>query len=475
MATDQDLYSPARRRWAVVLASVASFMVGLDVLVTMTALPTLHVELGAGAAGLAWTINAYEIGFAALILTGTALGDRCGRRLLFLIGVGVFTAGSVWCALSSSVGHLIAARAFQGVGGGVATALALAVISAATPPERRGAAFGVWGAVTGVAVAVGPVVGGAIIHSLAWQWIFWLNVPVGVALIGLSLSRIADTRGDVTRIDVLGLVLSTVGVIAVAQALIRAGDIGWSAPPTLLGFVGGALALVAFTVWQHRSRTPMMPLAMFRNRSFSGGCGASFALGAGLYGNAFMFAQYLQLALGHDPLAVGIRLLPWVALAPLVSPVAGLLADLIGERPLVISGLGLFTAAFSAIGPLATADAGYTTLIGPLVVAGIGVATAFPTIATAVMRSADPTRLGVASGVSNTMRQVGAVFGVAVAVAVFSTFGGYGSPQQFVDGFGPTVMVLAAITLAGLVPAAVIRPRRGRPVRHPREEAYETA
>jgi MFS family permease len=189
-----------------------------------------------------------------------------------------------------------------------------------------------------------------------------------------------------------------------------------------------------------------------------------------------MFAQYLQLALGHDPLAVGIRLLPWVALAPLVSPVAGLLADRIGERPLVISGLGLFAAAFLAIGPLATAGAGYTTLIVPLVIAGIGVATAFPTIATAVMRSADPTRLGVASGVSNTMRQVGAVFGVAVAVAVavFSTFGGYGSPQQFVDGFWPTVMVLAAITLAGLVPAAVIRPHRGRPVRH-RGEAYETA
>jgi MFS family permease len=370
----------------------------------MTALPTLHVELEAGAAGLAWTINAYEIGFAALILTGTALGDRYGRRLLFLIGVGVFTAGPVWCALSSSVGHLIAARAFQGIGGGVATALALAVISAATPPDRRGAAFGVWGAVTGIAVAVGPVVGGAIIHALAWQWIFWLNVPVGVALIGLSLSKIADTRGDVTRIDVLGLVLCTVGVVAVAQALIPAPDIGWSAPPTLLGLVGGTLAL-----------------------------------------------------------------------APLVSPVAGLLADRIGERPLVISGLGLFAAAFVAIGPMAAADAGYTTLIVPLVIAGIGVATAFPTIATAVMRSADPTRLGVASGVSNTVRQVGAVCGVAVAVAVFSTFGGYGSPQQFVDGFGPTVTVLAAITLAGLVPAALIRPRRSRSVSHRQEEAYETA
>jgi EmrB/QacA subfamily drug resistance transporter len=291
MVKDQELYAPIRRRWTVVLASVASFMVGLDVLVTMTALPTLHVELGTGVAGLAWTINAYEIGFAALILTGTALGDRYGRRSLFVVGVAVFTAGSVWCALSSSVEHLIAARAFQGIGGGVATALALAVISAATPPARRGAAFGVWGAVTGIAVAVGPVVGGAIIHGLAWQWIFWLNVPVGVALIGLSLSKIADTRGGVRRIDVVGLALSTVGVVAVAQALIRAGDVGWSGPPTLLGLAGGAVALVAFVLWQRRSPAPMLPLTMFRNRSFSGGCGASFALGAGLYGNAFMFAQ----------------------------------------------------------------------------------------------------------------------------------------------------------------------------------------
>jgi EmrB/QacA subfamily drug resistance transporter len=459
---DQEVYSPERQRWTILIVSIASFMVGLDVLVIMTALPTLRVELGASATDLGWTINAYEIGFAALILTGSALGDRYGRRLLFVFGVGVFTLCSMWAALSSSIEMLIAARAFQGLGGGIATALALAVISAATPPEKRGAAFGIWGAVTGMAVALGPLVGGAIVEALAWQWIFWVNVPIGVILIALSLVRIAESRGTPLPIDILGLVLSTTGVVAVAQALLRGGDAGWTAPSVLLGLIGGVVALVAFVVWEHRSSAPMMPLSMFKNKSFTGGVGASFTLGAALYGNAFMFAQYLQVAEGNDALGVGIRLLPWVSLAPFVAPVAGALTDKIGERPLVITGFVLFAAAFFVIGPLSMSGVSYGTLIIPLFVAGIGVAMSYVTVVSAVMRSVEPDRFGMASGVANTVRQVGAVFGVAIAVAVFSSVGSFRSPDEFVDGFGPAVLVLAVITLLGVIPALIIRPLAAR-------------
>ncbi|HEX6468225.1 MAG TPA: DHA2 family efflux MFS transporter permease subunit [Streptosporangiaceae bacterium] len=455
---EQETYSPERQRWTILVVSIASFMVGLDVLVVMTALPTLRVDLGANVTDLGWTINAYEIGFAALILTGSALGDRYGRRLLFLIGIGVFTVCSMWGALSSSIEMLIAARAFQGMGGGIATALALALVSAATPPEKRGAAFGIWGAVTGMAVALGPLVGGAIVQELAWQWIFWLNVPIGVVLILVGLARIDESEGTAQPIDFPGLVLSTGGVVAVAQALLRGGDAGWTTPSVLFGIIGGVVALIAFLVWEHRSPAPMMPLSMFRNRSFTGGVGASFTLGAALYGNAFMFAQFLQVAEGNDALGVGIRLLPWVSLAPFVAPIAGYLTDRIGERPLVITGFVLFAGAFFVIGPLALSGATYGTLIIPLFFAGIGVAMSYVTVVSAVMRSVDAERFGIASGVANTVRQVGAVFGVAVAVAVFSSVGGFRSPGDFVDGFGPAVIVLAVVTLLGVVPALVISP-----------------
>lgn len=449
----------ANRGWTIALGSIASFMIGLDVLVIMTAVSTLHTEFGTDAAGIGWTINAYEIGFAALILTGSAIGDRFGRRTVFAVGVAWFTLGSMWCALSDSIEMLVVARAFQGLGGGIATALALAVITAATPPEKRGAAFGIWGAVMGMAVAVGPLVGGAIIEYSSWQWCFWVNVPVGIIVIALTFAKIRESKGSSRPIDVLGVLLSTAGVVSLAQALLRGGEAGWDDFTVVGGIVLGLALLVGFVFWQKRATAPMLPMEMFRNLSFSGGCGVSFALGAGLFGNAFLFAQYLQLALHHDPLGVGLRLLPWVALAPVVAPIAGILADKIGERPIVIVAVLLFAGAFFTIGPLVDNGASYGSLVPALIAAGIGVAALFPVLAAAVMRAQDPERLGVASGVSNTLRQVGGVFGVAIAVAVFTSFGGYRSPQEFVDGFTPAVLVLSIVTVLGIIPALLIRPR----------------
>jgi EmrB/QacA subfamily drug resistance transporter len=443
--------------WTIGVVSLASLMVGLDVLVLMTALPTMRVDLNASTADLGWTINAYEIGFAALILTGATLGDRFGRRLLFLISVAVFTLGSAVAALSPSIEALIAARVFQGIGGGIATAMALALISAVTPPAQRGTAFGIWGAVTGMAVALGPIVGGAIVHALTWQWIFWINVPIGILLIFLALGKIEESKGSAEPVDFVGLVLSAVGVVSLAQALLRGGDAGWTHPSIVGGIVGGLVVIAGFVFWERRTDTPMMPLSMFRNASFAGGCAAGFALGAGLYGQAFLFAQYLQFALGHDALGVGLRMLPWVSLAPFVAPIAGHLTDRIGERPLIVVGFTLFAAAFFVIAPLASSGASYSTLVIPLVAAGIGVSMTYVTTVSAVMRSVPPDRLGVASGIANTIRQVGAVLGVAVGIAVFSSYGDFQSPDRFVDGFRPAALTLAVITLLGVVPALAIR------------------
>ncbi len=451
-----------RQRRTVILASVTAFMVGLDVLVIMTALPTLLQTLRASAADLGWTVNAYEIGFAAAILTSSALGDRYGRRRVFLAGVAIFTVGSAWCALSSAagIGMLIIARAFEGIGGGTGMALGLAIITAVTPPAKRGTAFGIWGAIMGIAVAVGPLVGGAILYFLSWQWIFWINVPIGATLIVLSLVSIDETRGDVRRLDLIGLILATAAIILLLQALIRVGSVSWSDPTMLIGLLAGVSGLLTFLHWERRCAHPMIPLTMFHNRGFAGGCAASFALGAGLYGNAFIFSQYLELAVGANSFGVGLRLLPWVALAPLVAPLAGVLADRLGERPIIIVALTMFSAAFFAIGLLAMSGHTYMTLIIPLLIAGTGVAAAFPTTATAVMRSIDPGRFATASGVSTTIRQAGAGFGIAVAVAMYSGFGGYGTGPQFCDGFGAAVIALAAVTLLGVIPAAIIPPLR---------------
>ena len=458
-----DVPSAMQRR-TVILASVTAFMVGLDVLVIMTALPTLLQTLRASAADLAWTVSAYEIGFAAAILTSSALGDRYGRRAVFVAGVAIFTVGSAWCALSShfGIGMLIIARSFEGVGGGTSMALGLAIITAVTPPEKRGTAFGIWGAIMGIAVSIGPMVGGGILTFLSWQWIFWVNVPVGIILVALSVVWIKETRGDARRLDLIGLILATVAILLILQALIRGGSVPWSDPTIIGGLTAGIFALFAFLHWERKCAHPMMPLTMFRNRRFAGGCAASFALGAGLYGNAFIFSQYLQLAVGADSFGAGLRLLPWVALAPVVAPLAGVLADRIGERPLIVAALGMFGVAFFAIGLLVMSGKTYVTLIVPLLVAGTGVSIAFPTTATAVMRSVDPGRLAVASGVSNTIRQTGAAFGVAVAVAMFSSFGGYDSGPQFFDGFGAAVLVLAVVTLLGVIPALFIPPLEAR-------------
>jgi len=447
----------AVQQWTLILGSFTSFLVGLDALVVTTALPTLHQEFGTGVEGLSWTVNAYELAFAASILTGSTLGDRFGRRRMFVIGLGVFTGASALCALSPNVDVLIAVRALQGIGGGIAVPLALALITDVTPPDMRGKALGIWGAITGVAVAAGPLVGGAIVDGLAWQWIFWLNVPVGIVIAVLTTQKVGEGHRAFGKVDPVGLALATLGVFGIAQALIRGNDAGWTSASILGGLIGGGITVVLFVIWERRIEFPMMPMKLFRNRSFTGGCVASFVLMAGVFGLGFLTAQYLQLALHNDPLGVGLRLLPATGVALLLSPVAGRLADRIGEQTLVMLGLGLQALGLVLIGALVTDTSGYGTIMGPLFVTGAGIAIAFPTVTTAVMRSVGPVQTGVASGISNTFRQVGAVFGVAIAAAIFATEGSYRTPSEFVDGFRPAFIALGVLCTIGVFAGFTIR------------------
>ena len=447
---------PEQIKWTLVLGSFTSFMVGLDALVVATALPTLHEEFGAGIEGLSWTVNAYELAFAASILTGATLGDRFGRRRVFVAGISVFTIASALCALSPNVEVLIASRALQGIGGGISVPLSLALITAATPADMRGKALGIWGAFTGVAVALGPLVGGAIVDGLAWQWIFWLNVPVGIAIVILTTQKISESDRIFAPVDLVGLTLATAGLFAVAQALIRGNAAGWSSASVIGGLIAGAAALILFVAWEHRTTSPMMPMTLFRRRTFTAGCIASFVLMAGIFALGFLTSQYLQLALHNDPLEVGMRLLPATGMALLLSPIAGRLADRLGEQPLVVLGLGLQALGLLMIGTLVTDTSGYGTLVGPLFVSGVGIAIAFPTVTTAVMRSAGPAEAGIASGISNTFRQVGAVFGVAIAAAIFAAQGGYATPSEFVNGYTPAFVTLSMICIVGAVAGIAI-------------------
>jgi EmrB/QacA subfamily drug resistance transporter len=285
---------------------------------------------------------------------------------MFIAGLAVFTIASALCALSPTIALLIAARALQGIGGGIAVPLALASIIDATPPPMRGKALGAWGAITGVAVATGPLIGGAIVEGLVWQWVFWLNVPVGTVIAVLTTRKVREGRRVFAQVDLVGLALATLGVFGIAQALIRGNEMGWVSASILGGLIGGALALMLFVAWERRSEYPLMPMRLFRNRGFSNGCVASFVLMAGVFGLGFLTAQYLQLALHHNPLGVGLRLLPATGMALLLAPIAGRLADRIGERPLVIFGLGLEATGLLLIGALVTDTSGYRTLVGPL-------------------------------------------------------------------------------------------------------------
>src|SRR2546421_4837894 len=351
--------------WTFAITSVALFMVTLDNLVVTSALPVIRRNLHASLSQLEWTVNAYTLTFAVLLLTGAALGDRYGRRLMLSIGIGVFTIGSAVAALSTTATGLDLARAFQGVGGAIVTPLTLTLLSAAVPRERRGLALGAWGGIGGLAVAIGPLVGGAIVQGLSWQWIFWINVPIGLVLAPLAFLRLRESHGPSGRLDLPGLALASAGLLGIVWGLVRGNSVGWTSPEIVGSLAGGAIVLALFVLWELRAPAPMLPMRFFKNRTFALTNVSSLFLFFGMFGSIFLLVQFFQTVQGYSPLQSGLRILPWTAMPIFVAPIAGALSDRVGGGRIMGVGLALQATGLAWIATVSTATVAYSELVAP--------------------------------------------------------------------------------------------------------------
>jgi len=443
------------------IVSVALFMVTLDNLVVTNALVSIREDLGATLEQLEWTVNAYTLSYAVALLTAAALGDRLGRRAVFVVGIAIFTVASAAAAMAPSTGALIAARAIQGLGGAVIMPLSLTLLSDAFAGEKRGLALGIWSGVSGLGVALGPVVGGAVVDGFSWHWIFWLNVPIGIALVPVALAILSESRGPSRTLDLPGVALASSGLLGVVFGIVRAQALGWTSG-TVVGSMGvGIVLLAAFVAWELRAPAPMLPMRFFRNRAFAATNGVSLAMFFGTFGSIFLLAQFFQVAQGYSPLEAGLRTLPWTAMPIFVAPVAGFLSDRIGSRPLMATGLALQSVALAYLGLVTAPDVAYGALVPGFVMAGTGMALVFAPSANVLLSSVRQSEAGQASGANNTIREVGGVLGVAVLASVFTGAGGYTSPQDYVDGLIPAVWVGAAVLAVGALIALLIPGRRG--------------
>ncbi len=448
---------PAGKALTVALTAVAFFMVVLDALVVVTALPAIHRSLGGSLGTLQWTVNAYNIAFGAGIVTAAALGDRLGRARLYVTGLVLFTVASAFCALAPDIGLLIAARAVQGLGAAVITPLSLTILTAAFPPERRGTVIGLWGGISGLGVAAGPLIGGAVTQALSWHWVFWVNVPVGMVAALAARLRLPESFGPRSSLDVPGLVLVSGGAAALIWSLVVGSQAGRSSSGVVTALAAGVALLLAFLAWERRAAEPMIPLGFFRSRSFSAAVGAIFLFAASIYSAAFLTSEFFQFALRQSPLATGVRFLPWTATPLVVAPVAGALSDRIGHRPFMALGLLMQGAGFAWIVTLAGSDASYSSYVLPFIVAGVGASMSIPTASAAALNAVPPAALGKASAVVNMLRQFGAVFGIAVVTAVFSSHGSLANPADVTSGYRPALAVAAGFSMLGALIAAAVR------------------
>ena len=446
------------------LTSISFFMVALDALVVVTALPAIHRSIGGSIATLEWAVNAYALTFAAGIITAAALGDRLGRRRVYVAGLLLFTVASAACALAPNSASLIAARAVQGLGAAAVTPLALTILASTFPPERRGTVVGIFGGIGGLAVAGGPLVGGVVVEGMDWHWIFWINVPIGlVAALGSALF-LPESRGPAGRLDLPAVPLVAGGAVAIAWALVRVGGSGWTDPAALGAFAAGIVLLAGFVLRERRAAEPMLPLRLFRVRAFTAANLTGFFMSGAIFSAAFLTAQYFQLGLGYSPMETGLRLLPWTATPMVVAPLAGALADRIGTRPLLVTGLLLQAGGLAWVAALtSTADTSYARWVVPLIIAGIGISMTVPTVPTAALGAVPAGDVGRASGVNNTLQRFGAAFGIAVVSAVFAANGHFGSAASFTSGYRPAMVVSAGISLLGAAAAAAIGRRRPVP------------
>jgi EmrB/QacA subfamily drug resistance transporter len=458
--------SPSRRAarpLAAVLAAVGipTFMVTLDNLVVSTALPVIRTDLHASLTQLQWFVNAYTLPFAAFLLTASALGDRIGRRRMFVAGIVVFTLASLAAGMATESWQLTAARAIQGLGGAAVAPLALTLLAQAVPDTMRTLAVGIWGGISGLGVAVGPVVGGAVVSGLDWHWIFWLNVPVGVVAVILAATVLEESRGGARRLDPLGLAFSASGMLLLIWGVVDGPDKGWTSARVLTMLISGAVLLAAFIAWQARNKHPMLPLSLFRSRGFSLVNVVTLTFSAGTFGAVFLLAQFFQVVQGLSPLDSGLRTLPWTVAPMVVAPLAGLFGDRIGQRNLIFAGQVLLAGAILWMGLTTSATVSYSHLVAAFAMAGVGMGLTFAPISTMALASVTEQQRGVASGANNTIRELGVAVGVAALASIFSSYGSYVTHDSFVDGLRPAVLAGAAIVAAGAVVALWLpRPQR---------------
>jgi EmrB/QacA subfamily drug resistance transporter len=449
--------SQSRAGWTWLASLVAVFMVAIDTLVVTNALPVIRVDLGVGLEGLQWIVNAYTLTFAVFLLSASAVADRFGRRRLFVVGMVLFTGASAAVGMSHTIGELVAARTVQGLGASIVLPLTLTLLTSVVEPAKRGHAFGLWGAMVGLGVATGPVIGGTITQEWNWHWIFWINVPIGLLLLAVS-GKIRESRGGVGRLDPLGVLLITLGLLGVTFGMVRGNDHGWTSPQVLLGLVGGGALCVAFVLWQRRAPSPMVPLGLFRNRGFSLAAVIAMVMPFGAFGSVFFGAQYLQTTLGYSPLAAGVRTLPWTAMPMLFAPISGIIIDKYrdGGRVMIFLGLTLQAIGIGWLASIETPTLGYTPQIVPFIFAGVGMGLFLPPIARLAIGYAPPNAEGIASGITNALRQLGTVFGVSVLGAVFAVYGSYADNKHFVAGIVAAHRVGSLVLAGGAILALAL-------------------
>jgi EmrB/QacA subfamily drug resistance transporter len=449
-------------RWVLGLTSTAYFMVVLDALVVITALPRMQRDLHADLASLQWTVNSYGIAFAAGIITAAALGDRFGRRRVFNLGLALFTSASAACALAPNAADLVVARTVQGLGAAAVLPLSLTILTTAFPPQRRGLILGIYGGLAGLAVAAGPLVGGIVTEGLDWHWIFWLNVPIGLLATALATWLLPESHGARERLDLLGVALVTAGVVGLVWALVRANDVGWSSPEIVSTLMAGCVLLLAFVGWERRVREPMVPMRLFHSRAFAVGNVTMFLMSGATFAAAFLITQEFQFARGYSPVSTGLRLLPFFGTPMVVSPLAGALSDRIGRRPIMVTGLALQALGFAWVAARGSLRTSWVELVVALLVAGIGISMALPTVPTAVLSSVAEIEMGKASGINYMAQRFGAVFAIAIGSAVFSAHGNLSDPAAVTAGFRPALWSCVLFAALAAMTSLAISTRTSR-------------
>jgi EmrB/QacA subfamily drug resistance transporter len=447
------------RRWTLVAVCTTTFMLLLDITVVNVALPNIQHDLDASLTGLQWVVDAYTLTLAALILTAGTLADRYGRRLLFIVGVVVFTLSSLVCGLAWSIAVLDIARAVQGVGGAALFATALALIGAEYPGPEIGGAVAIWGATIGAAVASGPLVGGILTDALDWRWVFFVNVPVGAFALWVAMTRMGESRDpQATRTDVWGLLTFSASLFLIVFGVLRGNSEGWSSGLILGSLIGGGVLLAVFVAVEHMQTRPMLDLNLFRHAGFVGVSLATFCIGAGMFALFPYLSIYLQDVLGYSPLGAGLRFLPLTVFVFIVPLVTRKLAPGASLRWLLAGGLVLVAAALLLMRGL-TPSSKWTALLPGLIVAGIGIGLANPAIAAAALRAVDPSRTGMASGINNACRLTGVAIGVAALGAVLEDR----ISTSLVSSLGPRRESLASAVAATGNRVASSNPALARP------------